>query len=132
DREGADGPADVAIVGSEDEVARQIMALADCGVTDFAAGNYARGGEHTRTRALLKRLASQNNQPPALNRLTPICSPLNRSFDPKTPGYQRVVRGKSAHRGDPWSLRGPNCVGLGLIRAWGGRRRGVSRRGWLA
>jgi 5,10-methylenetetrahydromethanopterin reductase len=61
DREGADGPADVAIVGNEDEVARQIIALADCGVTDFAAGNYARGDEHARTRALLKRLASENN-----------------------------------------------------------------------
>jgi 5,10-methylenetetrahydromethanopterin reductase len=59
DREGADGPADVAIVGSEDEVARQVMALADCGVTDFAAGNYARGDEHARTHALLKRLAAE-------------------------------------------------------------------------
>jgi alkanesulfonate monooxygenase SsuD/methylene tetrahydromethanopterin reductase-like flavin-dependent oxidoreductase (luciferase family) len=59
DREGADGPADVAIVGSEDQVASQIMALADCGVTDFAAGNYARGDEYARTRALLKRLAAE-------------------------------------------------------------------------
>ncbi len=56
DREGAEGPADVAIVGNEDQVASQIMALADCGVTDFAAGEFAKGDERVRTRALLKRL----------------------------------------------------------------------------
>lgn len=56
DREGADGPGDVAIVGDEDTVARQITALADYGVTDFVAGEYARGEERQRTRALLKRL----------------------------------------------------------------------------
>jgi F420-dependent oxidoreductase-like protein len=59
DREGADGPADVAIVGSEDQVASQIMALADCGVTDFAAGNFASGDERARTRALLKHLITE-------------------------------------------------------------------------
>jgi len=56
DREGAAGPADVAIVGNEDEVASQIIALADCGVTDFAAGEFAWGDERVRTRALLKQL----------------------------------------------------------------------------
>ncbi len=56
DREGAEGPADVAIVGTEDQVASQITALADCGVTDFVAGEFARGDERVRTRALLKRL----------------------------------------------------------------------------
>ena len=45
DREGAQGPADVAIVGDEDTVAGQITALADCGVTDFVAGEFARGDE---------------------------------------------------------------------------------------
>jgi F420-dependent oxidoreductase-like protein len=59
DREGADGPADVAIVGNEDQVASQIMALADCGVTDFAAGNFASGDERARTRALLKHLITE-------------------------------------------------------------------------
>jgi len=54
DREGAQGPADVAIVGTEDQVAGQIKALADCGVTDFVAGEYAQGSERLRTRALLK------------------------------------------------------------------------------
>jgi len=58
DREGASGPADVAITGDEDTVSAQIMALADAGVTDFVAGEYARGEEHQRTRALLKSLIS--------------------------------------------------------------------------
>lgn len=56
DREGATGPADVAIVGDEDTVAARIAALADDGVTDFVAGEYARDTEQQRTRALLKRL----------------------------------------------------------------------------
>jgi alkanesulfonate monooxygenase SsuD/methylene tetrahydromethanopterin reductase-like flavin-dependent oxidoreductase (luciferase family) len=56
DREGAAGPADVAIVGNEDTVASQIMALADCGVTDFVAGEFATGADKERTRALLKTL----------------------------------------------------------------------------
>ena len=56
DREGAAGPADVAIVGDEGAVAGQIAALADAGVTDFVAGEYAKDGERQRTRALLKNL----------------------------------------------------------------------------
>ncbi|HEX9063918.1 MAG TPA: TIGR03564 family F420-dependent LLM class oxidoreductase [Streptosporangiaceae bacterium] len=56
DREGAQGPADVAIVGSEDTVAAQITALADCGVTDFVAGEFATGPDRVRTRNLLKSL----------------------------------------------------------------------------
>jgi len=59
DREGAQGPADVAIVGTEDQVASQIKALADCGVTDFVAGEYARGDDRLRTRNLLKSLIAQ-------------------------------------------------------------------------
>jgi 5,10-methylenetetrahydromethanopterin reductase len=58
DREGVAGPGDVAIVGDEDAVAGQIMALADAGVTDFVAGEYARGDEGPRTRALLRKLIS--------------------------------------------------------------------------
>ncbi len=58
DREGAHGPADVAIVGDEDAVAEQIAALADCGVTDFVAAQYARPEERQRTRDLLKTLMS--------------------------------------------------------------------------
>jgi 5,10-methylenetetrahydromethanopterin reductase len=56
DREGAQGPADVAIVGDEDTVAGQITALADCGVTDFVAGEFASGPDRERTRNLLKTL----------------------------------------------------------------------------
>jgi len=56
DREGATGPADVAIVGDEDQVAGQIAALADYGVTDFVAGEFSHGAEAERTRAVLKRL----------------------------------------------------------------------------
>ena len=56
DREGAQGPADVAIVGSEDDVADQITAMAECGVTDFVAAEFATGDDRTRTRKLLKAL----------------------------------------------------------------------------
>ncbi len=57
DREGAAGPADVAIVGREQEVAAGIARLADAGVTDFAAVEF--GGdpdERRRTRELLRSL----------------------------------------------------------------------------
>jgi alkanesulfonate monooxygenase SsuD/methylene tetrahydromethanopterin reductase-like flavin-dependent oxidoreductase (luciferase family) len=54
DREGAAGPGDVAIVGDEDAVAAQIQALADAGVTDFAAAEVGRGEDRERTRSLLK------------------------------------------------------------------------------
>ncbi len=56
DKEGAAGPADVAIVGAEDTVAGQIRALAECGVTDFVAGEFGTGTERQRTRDVLKRL----------------------------------------------------------------------------
>ena len=59
DREGAAGPGDVAIVGSEDAVATQISALADAGVTDFVAGEYARGEDGARTRTFLRKLRSE-------------------------------------------------------------------------
>jgi F420-dependent oxidoreductase-like protein len=53
DREGAEGPADVAIVGDEDEVAVRIETLSKAGVTDFVAAEYSPG---TRTREFLKSL----------------------------------------------------------------------------
>ena len=56
DREGAAGPADVAIVGDEDIVAAQIGALAEAGVTDFVAGEYTGGPDGARTRAFLRSL----------------------------------------------------------------------------
>jgi 5,10-methylenetetrahydromethanopterin reductase len=56
DREGAAGPADVALVGDEAAVAGQIASLADAGVTDYVAGEFARGEDAVRTREFLKTL----------------------------------------------------------------------------
>ena len=57
DREGADGPADVAIIGDEESVAKRIRALGDAGVTDFAASEFGSGGDEVRrTRELLQSL----------------------------------------------------------------------------
>jgi len=59
DREGAAGPGDVAIVGDEDAVTAQLQTLAQAGVTDFVAGEYARGADGPRTRALLRTLVPE-------------------------------------------------------------------------
>jgi F420-dependent oxidoreductase-like protein len=57
DREGADGPEDVAITGSESEVVDRIAALADAGVTEFAAVDFAGDpDEAAATRAAVKTL----------------------------------------------------------------------------
>jgi F420-dependent oxidoreductase-like protein len=57
DREGAEGPADVAIVGGEGEVTDSIRALAEIGVTDFNAAEFgADPDERERTRAALRAL----------------------------------------------------------------------------
>ena len=56
DREGAAGPGDLAVVGDEEAVGGQIRALAGIGVTDFVAGEYGRGDDAVRTRALLHSL----------------------------------------------------------------------------
>jgi 5,10-methylenetetrahydromethanopterin reductase len=56
DREGAAGPADVALVGDEAAVEAQLGRLADAGVTDFVAGEFGRGEDAVRTRELLKSL----------------------------------------------------------------------------
>lgn len=45
DKEGAANPADVALIGSEEEVATRLAALAAAGVTDFAAAIFAPPGE---------------------------------------------------------------------------------------
>lgn len=57
DREGAAGPADIAIIGSTSEVQERVAALAGIGVTDFAAVEF--GGnpdEIAETREALKDL----------------------------------------------------------------------------
>ena len=56
DREGAEGPADLAIVGDETVVADYIRGLAAIGVTDFAAAPYGAGDDRARTLALLTEL----------------------------------------------------------------------------
>src|ERR1022692_4238691 len=56
DREGAAGPGDVALVGDEDAVAAQLSGLAGAGVTDFVAGEYARGDDAARPRQFLTSL----------------------------------------------------------------------------
>lgn len=57
DREGAAGPADVAVVGDEAEVAAGIARMADAGATDFLAVEFGMSDdERTRTRDLLRTL----------------------------------------------------------------------------
>ncbi len=53
DREGAEGPGDVALIGDEEAVAAKITGLAEAGVTDFIGAQYARGEDQQRTRELL-------------------------------------------------------------------------------
>jgi len=63
EREGVDGPADLAIVGNSAEVEDSLMALKDAGVTDFAASVYATNAdEHRDARELLVRLLPADKQ----------------------------------------------------------------------
>ncbi len=56
DREGAGGPADVAIVGDDVEVGKAIRAIADAGVTDFVAADFGSSEDRARTREFLRSL----------------------------------------------------------------------------
>jgi 5,10-methylenetetrahydromethanopterin reductase len=61
DREGAEGPADVAIVGDESGVGEQLEGLAEAGASEFLAVPFPVDGDPDaveRTRTLLARLAS--------------------------------------------------------------------------
>lgn len=58
DLEGAAGPADIAIVGDEEEVAAGVGRLADAGATDFLASLVGTAEERGRTAALVTSLAS--------------------------------------------------------------------------
>lgn len=59
DTEGAGGPADVSIIGTEDEVRAGLDAFAAAGATDFAAVEFVTDEAETKaTRALLSELAS--------------------------------------------------------------------------
>jgi 5,10-methylenetetrahydromethanopterin reductase len=61
DREGVEGPADVAVVGDEDAVSEQLRRLGEIGVTDFVAAPYPVGSDAEkslqRTRSQLAKLA---------------------------------------------------------------------------
>jgi F420-dependent oxidoreductase-like protein len=59
DKEGAAGPGQVAIVGDDETVARQVRALADAGVTDFAGAPYGDAAEIERTVGVLAQLARE-------------------------------------------------------------------------
>jgi 5,10-methylenetetrahydromethanopterin reductase len=54
DREGAAGPADVAMVGDEATVTKELGRLADAGVTEYIASIFGSRDERAETRALLK------------------------------------------------------------------------------
>ena len=63
DREGAEGPGDVAVVGTEASVEEQLRALAAAGATDFLAAIYPSGDDaaksRDRTRELMKGLVGE-------------------------------------------------------------------------
>jgi F420-dependent oxidoreductase-like protein len=62
DREGVEGPADVAIIGAENEVEDRLAAMRAAGATEFAAVEFAReGDERARTRELLIRWQTRAN-----------------------------------------------------------------------
>jgi F420-dependent oxidoreductase-like protein len=56
DKEGAEGPADVAFVGDEEAVAAAIAALAEAGATDFSAAITGNSAERERGFALMSEL----------------------------------------------------------------------------
>ena len=56
DREGAEGPADVAIVGDEDAVAAQVRALSEAGTTDFTPALFGSADDRQRSLELLSSL----------------------------------------------------------------------------
>ena len=58
DREGVDGPGDIAIVGDEDEVTAALASLADLGATDVVAATFGSEDEVARTLATLGRAST--------------------------------------------------------------------------
>lgn len=57
DREGAEGPGDVAIVGDEEAVAGQVRALGELGATEFLAAPFGDRDDRSRTFEVLAELA---------------------------------------------------------------------------
>jgi alkanesulfonate monooxygenase SsuD/methylene tetrahydromethanopterin reductase-like flavin-dependent oxidoreductase (luciferase family) len=70
DREGAAGPAEVAVVGDHDAIGEQLLRLAEAGATDFIASLYALGehdaGLDASLRALVTLGAEIAARPPVL------------------------------------------------------------------
>ncbi|GAA5105599.1 TIGR03564 family F420-dependent LLM class oxidoreductase [Nocardia iowensis] len=58
DREGAEGPADVAVIGTEEQVAARIREIFAAGATEFVGTLFTGGESAARTRALLAELAA--------------------------------------------------------------------------
>ncbi|MFI6166489.1 LLM class flavin-dependent oxidoreductase [Nocardia sp. NPDC051052] len=59
DREGAEGPADVAIIGTEEQVVTRIREIFTAGATEFVGTLFTGGESAARTRALLAELAAR-------------------------------------------------------------------------
>jgi F420-dependent oxidoreductase-like protein len=59
DREGADGPADVAVIGDEDQVATELRRLSDLGATELSLPVFGSKEERERTFAVLSALARE-------------------------------------------------------------------------
>jgi 5,10-methylenetetrahydromethanopterin reductase len=58
DREGLEGPADLALIGGEDEVRQRLVGYAQAGTTDLAASEFGPTvTDRRRTRALLADVA---------------------------------------------------------------------------
>jgi F420-dependent oxidoreductase-like protein len=60
DREGAEGPPDVAIVGDEEAVAAGIASVAAAGATEFAANIFGDADERERTRTVVGEISQQH------------------------------------------------------------------------
>jgi alkanesulfonate monooxygenase SsuD/methylene tetrahydromethanopterin reductase-like flavin-dependent oxidoreductase (luciferase family) len=58
DREGVEGPADIAVVGDEESVGRQLERFADLGTTDLMASVFGSSDERRRTMAHLAEMAA--------------------------------------------------------------------------
>ncbi|WP_325052119.1 hypothetical protein [Nocardia stercoris] len=58
DNEGVAGPADLAIIGSEDQVAARIREVFAAGATEFVGAVFSGGGAGARTRKLRAGLAA--------------------------------------------------------------------------
>jgi 5,10-methylenetetrahydromethanopterin reductase len=59
DSEGVDGPEDLVLAGDEAAVTELLDEFQDAGVTDFVAGEFARGEDRDRTRAFLSSLVGR-------------------------------------------------------------------------